>query len=70
VTNEEKIRDAVTKIRELRQVAKEACISTSRSQSLVLRSLPDELLIAVSVELQNDRTGADLNGTPRNPRQQ
>jgi hypothetical protein len=68
MTNEERIRDAVTKIRALRQVAKEACISTSRSQSLVLRSLPDELLIAVSVELQNDRTGVTPNGYPESIR--
>jgi hypothetical protein len=56
--------DAVRKVRALRQVGLDTHISTTRAQSLVLRSLPDHLLVEASVELQNDRTGETSNATP------
>jgi hypothetical protein len=71
MTDAEKVQDAVKKIRALRQVAKDTCISTTRSQSFVLRALPDHLLVEVSVLLQNEKTGQELtNGNlVSNPRQ-
>lgn len=71
MTEQEKkiVQDAVRKVRALREVAKESHLSTSRSQSFVLRALPDHLLVEVAEELQSEWTGADLeSSTPASSR--
>ncbi len=60
VDEQRMIDTAVRRVRALRQTARESQMSTTRSQSLVLRSLPDHLLVIASEML--DGTGAD-NGT-------
>jgi hypothetical protein len=52
MTDTQAIADAVKKVRALRQVTKDTLISTTRSQSLVLRALPDHILVEVAVQLQ------------------
>jgi hypothetical protein len=52
---------AVRRVRALRQTSRESQLSTTRSQSLVLRLLPDHLLVIVS-EILDGEKGAE-NGT-------
>jgi hypothetical protein len=56
---------AVKRVRALRKTARESQMSTTRSQSLVLRALPDQLLVIASEILETGQDQTDGTHTKK-----